>query len=84
MHKDQEKFSLFERLGVVSILLLVAAIAQNVWHEVKKSEVRTVTNAADEYEVLKEMYPEEIQTLPPSVVRMNASGAAVPHNAPIN
>ena len=84
MHNDQEQFSLFERLGMVAVLLLVAAIAQNVWHEVKKSEVRTVTNAAGEYEALKKMYPEKLQTLPQSMVRMNTSSAVIPQNAPIN
>jgi len=84
MHNDQEQFSLFERLGMVAVLLLVAAIAQNVWHEAKASEVRTLTNAAGEYEALKKMYPEQSQILPPSMARMNASGAVNPHNAPIN
>jgi hypothetical protein len=85
MHNDQEQVSLFGRLAVVAIFLLVAAIAiQNIWHEVKASEERTLNNAAGEYEALKKMYPEQLQTLPPNKVRMNASGAVIPHNAAIN
>ena len=84
MHNDQEQFSLFERLAVVTILLVVAVIAQNVWHEVKAYEERTLNNATGEYDALKKMYAEQLQTSPPSMVRMNSSGAVIPHNAPIN
>jgi hypothetical protein len=51
---------------------------------VKASEERTLNNAAVEYEALKKMYPEQLHTLPPNMVRMNASGAVIPHNAPLN
>jgi len=85
MHDGQQQFSLFERLVVVAILLLVAAIAiQSVSHEVKASEDRTVNNAVGEYEALKKMYPEHLPTLPPSMGRVNESGAVIPHNAAIN
>ena len=76
MYNDQGHGSLFEHLAAVAILLLVAAIAiQSVSHEVKASEDRTVNNAIGEYEALKKMYPEQIPTLPPNIVPMNASGA---------
>jgi hypothetical protein len=85
MHNDQRQVSLFERLAVVAIFLLVAAFAiQNVWHEVKASEERTLNNAASEYEALKKMYPEQLQTPPQSMVRMKASDAVIPQNAPID
>jgi hypothetical protein len=57
---------------------------KNLWHVVKVSEERTLNNTASEYEALKKMYPEKVQTLPQSMVRMNASGAVIPQNAPIN
>ena len=85
MHNDQEQVSLLERLAMVAIFLFVAAFAiQNLWHVVKASEERTLNNTASEYEALKKMYPEQLQTLPQIMVRMNASGAVSPHNAPIN
>ena len=85
MHIDQGQVSLFERWAVVAIFLLVAAFAiRNVWHEVKTSEERILNNAVGEYETLMKMYPEKFQTLPQSMVGMNASGAVIPHNAPIN
>jgi hypothetical protein len=85
VHNDQGHVSLFERLAVVATLLLVAAVAiQNVWHEVKASEERTLNDAAGEYEALKKMYPERLQTPPLSMVRMNASGGVIPDNAPMN
>jgi hypothetical protein len=85
MYNDQGHGSLFEHLAVVAILLLVAAIAiQNVWHEVKGSEEPVMNNAAGEYEALKKMYPEQLQSLPLSKIRMNTFGAIMPDNAPMN
>ena len=75
MHYDQKQVSLFERLAVMAIFLIVAAFAiQNVWHEVKTSEERILNNAAGEFEELMKMYPEKFQTLPQSMVRMSQSG----------
>ena len=84
MHNDQKQISLFERFAVVAIFLFVAAFAiQNLWHVVKASEERTLNNSASEYEALKKMYPEKLQALPQSMVRMNTSSAVIPQNAPI-
>jgi hypothetical protein len=53
MRNDQRQVSRFERLAVVTIFLLVTVFAiQNVWHEVKASEGRTMNNAATEYKAL--------------------------------
>jgi len=61
MHVDQRQF---ERFSVVAIFLLVAAFAvQDVWHEVKASEGRTLNNAASEYKTLKKMYSEQLHPL---------------------
>jgi hypothetical protein len=86
MHNDKRQVSLFERLAVVTIFLLVIVFAiQNVWHEVKASEGRTMNNATTEYKALKKkMYPEQFQTLPQSLARMKASSAVIPQNTPIN
>ena len=85
MHNDHEQISLFWGFAVVAIFLFVVAFAiQNLWHVVKASEERNLNNAASEYEALKKMYPEKLQTLPQSMVRMNASSAAIPQNTPIN
>jgi hypothetical protein len=85
MHNDQKQASLFERLAVVAMFLLVAAFAiQNVWRRVKASEVRTLNNAVGDYEALKKIYPEQFHTLPQSTLPMNASGAVIPLNAPMN
>jgi hypothetical protein len=81
----KNRFLFFGRFAVVAIFLFVVAFAiQNLWHVVKASEERTLNNAASEYEVLKKMYPEKLQTLPQSMVRMNTSSAVIPQNAPIN
>jgi hypothetical protein len=70
---------------MVAIFLFVAAFAiQNVWHEMRASEERVLNNAANEYEAVKKMYPEQFQTHPRSMARMSASGAVIPHNASIN
>jgi hypothetical protein len=85
MRQNEKQVSPFARLAVVAIFLFIAAFAiQSVWHEVKASEERTLNNAAVEYEALKKMYPEQLHTLPPSLVRMNASGAVIPHNTRLN
>jgi hypothetical protein len=85
MHNDQRQVSLFHRLAVVAIFLLVVAFAiQNVWHKVKASEGRTLNNAATQYKALKKMYPERLQTLSQSTFRMKAPSAVIPQNAPIN
>lgn len=79
------KFLFFGRFAVVAIFLFVVAFAiQNLRHVVMASEERTLNNAASEYEALKKMYPEKLQTLPQSMVRMNSSGAVIPQNVPIN
>jgi predicted RND superfamily exporter protein len=81
----KNRFLIFERLAVVAIFLFVVAFAiQNLWHVVKASEERNLNNSASEYKALKKMYPEKLQTLPQSMVRLNASGAVIPQNAPIN
>ena len=83
MRINREQISIFERLAVVAIFLFVAVFAiQNVWHEMKASEKHTLNNAADEYEALKKMYPGQLQSHPPSMDRMSASGAVISHNAP--
>jgi hypothetical protein len=85
MLHNEKQVSPFARLAVVAIFLFIAAFAiQSVWHEVKAYEERTLNNAATEYEALKKMYPEQLHTLPSSMVRMNASGAVIPYNAPLN
>ena len=75
----KNRFSPFERLAVVTILLLVAAITiQNVLHELKASEQRILKDAVGEYEAAKGMYAEQHRALPPSTVRMNGYGAVIP------
>jgi type II secretory pathway pseudopilin PulG len=85
MQPDQKQFSLIERFVVLAIILLVAVIAiQNILHSVRASEDRTLSNAAVEYVAVKNMYAEQRQTLPPSLVRANGTGAVNTHNTPIH
>jgi hypothetical protein len=85
MQSDEKRFSVFERFVVVAIILLVSVIAiQNVLHSVKASEERTLNNAAVEYAAVKNMYVEQRQTVPPSAVSGNATGASDIHNAPMH
>jgi len=84
MQTDQKQFSLFERSVVLAIILLVAAIAiQKILHSMSASEDRTLSNAAIEYAAVKNMYAEQRQTVPPSLVRANPTGAVSTHNMPI-
>ena len=60
MRNDQKDFSLLERLMVVAILLVVAAVAiQGFLHSVTQSEAHTGQAAAAEYSALRNMYSEQ-------------------------
>ncbi len=85
MQTDQKQFSLFERFAVVAIILLVAVIAiQNILFSVRASEERSLNNATVEYAGVKNMYAEQRQTVPPSLVRANGAGAINARNTPIH
>jgi competence protein ComGC len=85
MQTDQKQFSLFERFVVVAIILLVAVLAiQNILHSVRASEDRTLSNAVVEYAAVKNMYAEQRQTVPPSLVRANGTGAVNTRNTPVH
>jgi competence protein ComGC len=85
MQTDQKQFSLFERFVVVAIIFLVAVIAiENILHSVRASEERGLNNAAVEYVGVKNMYAEQRQTVPPSLVRANGVGAVKTRNTPIH
>jgi competence protein ComGC len=84
MQTEQKQYSLFERFVVLAIILLVAVIAiQNILHSVRASEDRTLNNAAVEYAGVKNMYAEQRQTIPPSLVRADRTGAVNTHNTPV-
>ncbi len=84
MQTDQKQFSLFERFVVLAIILLVGLIAiQNILHSVRASEERTLNNAGVEYAAVKNMYADQRQSVPPSLVRANATGTVNTHNTPI-
>ena len=83
MQTDQKQFSLFERFAVVAIILLVAVIAtQNILFSVRASEERSLNNATVEYAGVKNMYAEQRQTVPPSLVRANGAAAVNTRNTP--
>jgi len=85
MQTDRRQFSLTERLLVVGIILVVSAISiQNVVHSVTASEERTLNKAAVEYETVKNMYAEQGQTAPSSIVGGIATRKADISNAPIH
>jgi hypothetical protein len=68
MQNVKQQFSVIERLTVVAILLLVAALAvQNLLQYLTESEERTLNNAAIQYSVVKSMYAEERMRIPASM-----------------
>ena len=83
MKARQIQFSFFERLVVVTIILLVSAmVIQNVLHSVKASEEHTLSNAAVEYAAVKSMYAEQHKTIAPGMARTSASGPVNTYDAP--
>ena len=68
MQNVKQQFSVIERLTVVVILLLVAALAvQNLLQYMAESEERTLNNAAIQYSAVKSMYAEERMRIPASI-----------------
>ena len=84
MQTGQQQFSLFERIVVVAIILLVSAmVIQNLLHSVKVSEERSLNNAAAEFATVKSMFADQRQPAPASVVSGNAADATNVHTTPI-
>jgi Tfp pilus assembly protein PilE len=62
MHTGQKDLSIIERLSVLAIILLIAAIGiQSLLHAVKESEERTLSAATVEYNAVRRMYAEPYQ-----------------------
>jgi competence protein ComGC len=85
MQTHQKQFSLFERFVVLAIILLVALLAiQKILHSVRASEEHSLNNAGVEYAAVKNLYAEQRQSVPPSLVRANAKGTVNTRNTPIH
>jgi hypothetical protein len=84
MQTGPQQFSMLERFVVVAIILFVTAmLIQKVLHSVKVSEQRSLNNGAGEYALVKSMYAEQRQIVPPSMAGAIATEAAGVRNVPV-
>ena len=84
MKNDQKGFSLLERLMVVAILLVLAAIGiEDLLHSVQQTEEHAAHAAAAEYSALRNMYAEQYRAVPSGASGVNTTGTANPFNTPV-
>ena len=84
MQNVKQQFSVIERLTVVAILLLVAALAvQNLLQYMAESEEHTLNNAAIQYSAVKNMYAEEGMRIPASMDPLQPASPAKVEYTPV-